>query len=59
MAKIVSVFNNGKGIGPMDFPDIDPPTEITEEIVEKWWCIGDDRNRKAVWVQGSSLDLGQ
>ena len=27
-------------------------TKITEEMLEKWWCMGDTRNRLGVWVQG-------
>ena len=41
------------GIGPLDwfkYPDETQP--ITEEMLEKWWCIGDTTTRSALWVQG-------
>ena len=41
------------GIGPLDF--FEHPDKITLEMVEKWWCLGDIRNRFAVWVQGRQL----
>ncbi|KAK1226269.1 hypothetical protein PQX77_010742 [Marasmius sp. AFHP31] len=28
---------------------------LSEDMVEKWWCIGDSRNRVAMWVQGVRL----
>ncbi|KAJ8080430.1 hypothetical protein PM082_017263 [Marasmius tenuissimus] len=28
---------------------------LSENMVEKWWCIGDSRNRVAMWVQGVRL----
>jgi len=49
----------GEGVGPLDFLDCDKTTllqsKLTEDAIEKWWCLGDVRNRVAVWVQGSSL----
>ncbi|KAF8630006.1 hypothetical protein AX15_003155 [Amanita polypyramis BW_CC] len=44
---------SGTGIGPLDF--FDPPSEVEEDMIEKWWCIGDTRNRSAVWVQCTKL----
>lgn len=50
---------DGYGVGSLDFFDLElerqelVDSEITEEMVEKWWCIGDNRNRAKVWVQGS------
>ena len=43
----------GSGIGPLEF--FDSPgsgVPVTEEMLEKWWCVGDTRNRGALWVQG-------
>lgn len=48
---------SGEGVGPLDFvvEGILPP--MNEALVEKWWCIGDDRNRTSVWVQGKQVPL--
>ena len=43
------------GIGPMDFFEYPDKPQLTLEIVEKWWCLGDVRNRFAMWVQGKQL----
>ncbi|KAI0632347.1 Metallo-dependent hydrolase [Trametes polyzona] len=48
----------GYGVGALDFFDIvegHPPLTLTVEVVEKWWCLGDTRNREEVWVQGASV----
>ena len=46
----------GEGVGALDFLDKSPlQSKLTEDVIEKWWCLGDARNRVAVWVQGSSL----
>ena len=50
----------GEGVGALDFLDQDEGSSIlqfslTEDVIEKWWCLGDVRNRVAVWVQGNSL----
>lgn len=50
----------GEGVGALDFLDYEekaPPFrfKLTEDAIEKWWCLGDVRNRVAVWVQGNSL----
>lgn len=48
--------DDGSGVGALDFLDNDEPSFIlTKEDVEKWWCLGDVRNREAVWVQGSRV----
>ena len=50
------------GIGGLDYFDLEaenkvpstpplPPPPSFEEI-EKWWCIGDVRNRLGMWIQG-------
>ena len=50
--------HNGKnyeGVGPLttflDDVNIRAPP-LTEDLIEKWWCVGDFRNRRMVWVQG-------
>lgn len=50
----------GEGVGALDFLDHDDKSplsrlELVEDVIEKWWCLGDVRNRVAVWVQGNSL----
>ncbi|KAI6114213.1 hypothetical protein F5141DRAFT_1105037 [Pisolithus sp. B1] len=49
-------FENGAGVGALDFFD-DPPLSsgVTLEMIEKWWCMGDTRNRVGMWVQGKKL----
>ncbi|KAF8133807.1 Metallo-dependent hydrolase [Boletus edulis] len=44
------------GIGALDFFDLDPECDgLTLDMIEKWWCMGDARNRVAMWVQGRQL----
>ncbi|KAG6843367.1 hypothetical protein H0H87_005352, partial [Tephrocybe sp. NHM501043] len=46
------------GVGALDFFDLErepPEVVLTEEMVEKWWCAGDERNRVAMWVQGKEV----
>jgi len=59
---IVHLYNptTGEGIGALDFldPDDKPPllqSKLTEDMIEKWWCVGDARNRVRMWVQGNPL----
>ncbi|KAH8114374.1 hypothetical protein DFH11DRAFT_1766669 [Phellopilus nigrolimitatus] len=54
-AQLIQLFDSrdGQGIGSLDFFEIISATRpITEEMLEKWWCIGDTRNRIELWVQG-------
>jgi len=48
-----------RGIGPLDLFETgladDGSWVLTEEHVEKWWCLGDVRNRAEVWVQGRKV----
>jgi len=49
-----------EGVGALDFLDRDETLplfqfKLTEDVIEKWWCLGDVRNRVGVWVQGDSL----
>lgn len=48
---------DGESVGPLDLFDLPrhPDTHWWTEAVERWWCIGDDRNRTAVWVQGRKV----
>jgi guanine deaminase len=46
--------HKGEGIGNIDFFD-PPPGSVSEDMVEKWWCLGDNRNRSAVYVQGKQI----
>lgn len=56
----------GIGVGCLDFFDLEDDTEsgvsqphvelsINPEAIEKWWCIGDVRNRGTMWVQGKKV----
>ena len=50
----------GDGIGALDFLDDNDESpllqaKLTEDVIEKWWCLGDVRNRVAMWVQGNPL----
>lgn len=46
---------SNKGVGALDF--FEPQSGITLGILEKWWCIGDERNRREIWIQGQRLDV--
>jgi len=46
---------NLQGIGALDFFDATSDFIIDEEAVEKWWCLGDPRNRSGMWVQGKQV----
>ena len=53
---------SGLGTGPLDFLaddelDITKQWVLTAEALEKWWCLGDVRNRTGMWVQGQELHL--
>ncbi|KAJ6508529.1 hypothetical protein C8R45DRAFT_967724 [Mycena sanguinolenta] len=47
------------GVGALDFFDLEADNvgNLTLEMVEKWWCIGDARNRIGMWVQGAKLNI--
>ncbi|WVR06629.1 hypothetical protein IAU60_003661 [Kwoniella sp. DSM 27419] len=49
------------GTGPLDLFDL-PSTPLTAldqawwgESIERWWCNGDERNRKGMWVGGNKI----
>jgi guanine deaminase len=45
--------DSDKGIGALDF--FESQSGITLDLLEKWWCIGDERNRRDIWIQGQKL----
>ncbi|KAJ7245036.1 hypothetical protein B0H12DRAFT_1022109 [Mycena haematopus] len=50
------------GVGALDFFDLesgvsDNAETLTVDMVEKWWCLGDARNRVGMWVQGAKLNI--
>ncbi|KAI0365721.1 Metallo-dependent hydrolase [Pilatotrama ljubarskyi] len=55
-SQLVQVFDvDGYGVGDLDFFESAHDLRsrgLTLETVEKWWCLGDSRNRRCVWVQG-------
>ncbi|OAX38768.1 Metallo-dependent hydrolase [Rhizopogon vinicolor AM-OR11-026] len=53
-AQCIEVLKDGdKGVGALDF--FEAQSGITLDSLEKWWCIGDERNRCGVWIQGQKL----
>ncbi|GLB45496.1 putative amidohydrolase family protein [Lyophyllum shimeji] len=60
-AQQIQIFDaeKGAGIGALDFFDLElgESPDVSIEMVEKWWCIGDGRNRVGLWVQGNRLEL--
>ncbi|KAF8527600.1 Metallo-dependent hydrolase [Hysterangium stoloniferum] len=46
--------SRGEAIGNIDFFDT-PPDNLSEEVLEKWWCLGDNQNRSAVYIQGKNI----
>lgn len=50
----------GSGFGSLEYFDIQGSDDacapqITPEVIERWWCVGDTRNRGRVWVQGRQV----
>lgn len=55
---------SGMGTGALDYFDLEfefqaqakasspPMAPPSSEEIEKWWCIGDVRNRLGMWIQG-------
>ncbi|KAJ6585168.1 hypothetical protein B0H19DRAFT_1108599 [Mycena capillaripes] len=64
-AQEICLFDSTRtGLGALDFFDLEGSgntdgldTSVTIEMVEKWWCLGDVRNRVGMWVQGAKLDI--
>ncbi|KAJ7442626.1 hypothetical protein FB451DRAFT_98387 [Mycena latifolia] len=61
-AQEICLFDShGCGVGALDFFDqetsgVATGLSVTIEMVEKWWCLGEARNRMGMWVQGAKLD---
>ena len=60
MIVAVRVFDaeTNLGVGALDFFDAalaGKSPGLSPEMVEKWWSLGDVRNRGEVWVQGIKL----
>ncbi|KAG0704228.1 Metallo-dependent hydrolase [Suillus ampliporus] len=54
-AQCIEVYqDSNKGVGALDF--FEPQSGITLDLLEKWWCIGDERNRRGIWIQGQKLN---
>ncbi|KAI8971162.1 Metallo-dependent hydrolase [Trametes punicea] len=52
------VEDSGEVVGELDFLDAAAKSgtvPLTLEMVEKWWCLGDTRNRRGVWIQGTAV----
>ncbi|KDQ62526.1 hypothetical protein JAAARDRAFT_170957 [Jaapia argillacea MUCL 33604] len=51
-AQQIAIFDPScaDGIGGIDFFGEIPSLDM--DLLEKWWCLGDHRNRRCVWVQG-------
>ncbi|KAJ7505142.1 hypothetical protein B0H11DRAFT_1977026 [Mycena galericulata] len=64
-AQEICLFGSrGTGAGALDFFDLETSgladvsaSFATIEMLEKWWCLGDARNRVTMWVQGVKLDI--
>ncbi|KAF8158550.1 hypothetical protein B0H34DRAFT_709328 [Crassisporium funariophilum] len=69
-AQEIQLYNPAGGIGhgSLDYFDLETDardsqasvsmgnkTHVGPEMIEKWWCIGDVRNRVRMWVQGKSV----
>ncbi|KAI0061692.1 Metallo-dependent hydrolase [Artomyces pyxidatus] len=47
-----------RGAGALDFFDLGlggEAQDLSTEMIEKWWCLGDERNRTGMWVQGHKV----
>ncbi|KAH8104529.1 hypothetical protein BXZ70DRAFT_967799 [Cristinia sonorae] len=56
LVRLITV--GGTGVGSLDFFDsqtVGGKWVLTEELVEKWWCLGDERNREGIWIQGRKV----
>jgi len=61
-AQQICLFNPSTtpgGMGPLDFFDLGHGSfDLSPEVIEKWWCLGDNRNRTGMWVQGRRILFG-
>jgi len=49
------------GTGPLDFLDLGHDHgsfDLSPEVIEKWWCLGDAKNRTEMWIQGHRVRFG-
>ncbi|KAF5367818.1 hypothetical protein D9757_010350 [Collybiopsis confluens] len=67
-AQQIKLFDKdtGVGVGALNFFELEMEMEkqvgeiserdrmsvMSEEMIEQWWCIGDQKNRTQMWVQG-------
>ncbi|KAI0250815.1 Metallo-dependent hydrolase [Lactifluus subvellereus] len=61
-AQQICIFNPSttpEGTGPLDFFDSGHESlDLSPEMIEKWWCLGDTRNRTGMWIQGRRILFG-
>ncbi|CCM03514.1 uncharacterized protein FIBRA_05648 [Fibroporia radiculosa] len=60
-AQCIRLFDarTGEGVGALDFfDDLSERQVLSVDSIEKWWCLGDTRNRQQVWVQGKMIKFG-
>ncbi|KAE9405658.1 Metallo-dependent hydrolase, partial [Gymnopus androsaceus JB14] len=58
--QICLLDTNRVGVGALDFFELekektseDRSIQLLDEMIEKWWCVGDERNRMGMWIQGA------
>ncbi|WVW85045.1 hypothetical protein I302_107081 [Kwoniella bestiolae CBS 10118] len=60
-AQLIELANKDTptGTGALDLFDLTSDTKLDDdswtENLERWWCVGDERNRKGMWVQGRKV----
>ncbi len=59
---LVCLFNPSakpRGTGSLDFLNLGHGSfDLSPEVIEKWWCLGDTRNRTGMWIQGKRIIVG-
>ncbi|BEI95224.1 hypothetical protein CcaverHIS631_0101730 [Cutaneotrichosporon cavernicola] len=53
-AQQITLVQDGP-VGSLDIFDLGDDEKWWHEAVERWWCVGDDRNRTGMWVQGRKV----
>ncbi|TBU44458.1 Metallo-dependent hydrolase [Dichomitus squalens] len=60
-AQCIELYRNDavgiRDVGAVTFFDDPRPQGLTLDMIEKWWCLGDTRNRCGVWVQGRHISM--
>ncbi|KLT42640.1 putative hydrolase [Cutaneotrichosporon oleaginosum] len=54
-AQQITLAGDDGPLGLIDFFDLpceDADDTWWRDAIERWWCVGDDRNRTGMWVQG-------